>query len=140
MSRISKWRLPTIVVSLFHFGCGWGGGPESHKVEILQEEKSPNGQLVATSFSSSGGGAAGYFHFIANLRKVDDKLDARDVLMGKHPGWKAIFDIDVCWVDDKNLEVSYKQDQSPVYKENNAVKVKSKHGIRIYHLIRNDSS
>lgn len=102
--------------------------------------KSPNGQLVATSFSSSGGGAAGYFHFIANLRKVDDKLDARDVLMGKHPGWKAIYDIDVRWVDDKNLEVSYKQDQSPVYKENNAVKVKSKHGIRIHHLIGNESS
>ena len=40
-------------------------------MEILQEEKSPNGQYVATSFSCSGGGAAGYFYFNANLREAN---------------------------------------------------------------------
>ena len=111
---------------LFYVRCDNFLGSRDHdKVEIIQEEKSPNGQYVATSFSCSGGGAAGYFYFNANLRKVGEELDQLDVLMGKHKDWKAFFDIKVRWIDDKNLEVSYKQSDSPAYMENNAVKVES---------------
>jgi hypothetical protein len=63
------------------------------KVEIIQEEKSPNGQYVATSFSCSGGGAAGYFYFNANLHKAGEELDQLDVLIGKHKDWKVFFDV-----------------------------------------------
>ena len=112
------------------------GNRDHDKVEIIQEEKSPNGQYVATSFSCSGGGAAGYFYFNANLRKAGEELDQLDGLMGKHKDWKAFTDIDVRWIDDTNLEVSYKQNESPAYKENNAVKVESKYGIKISHLIK----
>ena len=74
--------------------------------------------------------------FNANLRKVDDQLDTRDVLMGKHKTWKAFFDIDVRWIDDANLEVSYYQKSGPAYEKNNAVKVESKYGLKIHHRIK----
>ena len=106
------------------------------EVEIIQEEKSPNGQYVATSFSCSGGGAAGYFYFNANLRKAGEELDQLDGLMGKHKHWKAFFDIEVRWIDDENLELSYEEIDLPAYVENNAVKVKSKYGIKIHHVIK----
>ena len=114
------------------------GSRDHDKVEIIQEEKSPNGQYVATSFSCSGGGAAGYFYFNANLRKVGEELDQLDVLMGKHKDWKAFFDVEVRWSDDENLEVSYKEIDLPAYVENNAVKVESKYGIKIRHLIKKE--
>ena len=65
-------------------------------------------------------------------------MDQLDVLMGKHKDWKAFFDIEVGWIDDDNLEVSYRQIDSPDYKENNAVKVESKYGIKIRHLIKKE--
>ena len=112
------------------------GNRDHDKVEIIQEEKSPNGQYVATSFSCSGGGAAGYFYFNANLRKAGEELDQLDVLMGKHKDWKAFFDIKLRWIDDENLELSYEEIDLPAYVENNAVKVKSKYGIKIHHVIK----
>ena len=118
-------------------GCiDFGGGPVTDKIEIIAEKKSPNGKLIATSFSCSGGGAAGYFYFNASLRKAGEKLDQRDGLLGKHKTWKAFTDIEVKWIDDKNLEVSYKQSDSPDYKENNAVKVESIHGINIHYVVK----
>ena len=118
-------------------GCiNYGGGPDTDEIEIIGEEKSPNGKFIATSFSCSGGGAAGYFYFNANLRKAGEKLDQRDGLLGKHKTWKAFTDIELKWIDDKNLEVFYKQSDSPDYKENNAVKVESKHGIKIHYKVK----
>ena len=122
-------------------GCiSYGGGPDTDEIEIIGEEKSPNGKFIATSFSCSGGGAAGYFYFNANLRKAGEKLDQRDGLLGKHKTWKAFTDIELKWIDDKNLEVSYKQSDSPDYKENNAVKVESKHGIKIQYKVKKGES
>ena len=112
------------------------GNRDHDKIEIIQEEKSPNGQYVATSFSCSGGGAAGYFYFNANLRKAGEELDQLDGLMGKHKDWKAFFDVELRWIDDENLELSYKEIDLPAYVENNAVKVKSKYGIKIHHVIK----
>lgn len=114
------------------------GNRDQDKVEIIQEEKSPNGQYVATSFSCSGGGAAGYFYFNANLRKAGEELDQSEVLMGKHKDWKVFFDVEVRWIDDDNLELSYKEIDLPAYVENNAVKMKSKYGIKIHHLIKKE--
>ena len=114
------------------------GNRDHDKVEIIQEEKSPNGQYVATSFSCSGGGAAGYFYFNANLRKTGEEFDQSEVLMGKHKDWKVFFDVEVRWIDDDNLELSYKEIDLPAYVENNAVKVESKYGIKIHHLIKKE--
>jgi len=136
MRRQFSWVL---CLPIFLIGCiDFGGSRENDKVEIIQEEKSPNGQYVATSFSCSGGGAVGYFYFNANLRKAGEELDQLDILMGKHKDWKAFAAIEVRWIDNENLEVSYRQKESPAYKENNAVKVKSKYGIKIHHLIKTE--
>ena len=125
---------------LFYVRCDNFSGSRDHdELEIIQEETSPNGQYVATSFSCSGGGAAGYFYFNANLRKAGEELDQLDVLMGKHKDWKAFFDIEVRWIDNENLELSYEEIDLPAYVENNAVKVKSKYGIRIHHLIKTNN-
>ena len=106
------------------------------EVEIIQEEKSPNGQYRRNQLSCSGGGAAGYFYFNANLRKAGEELDQLDGLMGKHKDWKAFFDVKLRWIDDENLELSYEEIDLPAYVENNAVKVKSKYGIKIHHVIK----
>ena len=137
MTTQKLWALclPFLLIGCIDFS---GSSRENDKVDILQEEKSPNGQYVATSFSCSGGGAAGYFYFNANLRKVGEELDQLDVLMGKDKDWKAFAAIEVRWIDDESLEVSYRQDESPAYKENNAVKVQSKYGIKIHHLIKKE--
>ena len=124
--------LPMLLIGCIDFG----GGPDTDTVEIVAEEKSPNGKFIATSFSCAGGGAAGCFYFNASLRKAGEKLDQRDGFLGKHKTWKAFTDIEVRWIDDKNLEVSCKQDDSPDYKENNAVKVESKYGIKIHYKVK----
>ena len=49
---------------------GFSSYKNSDKVELLSEKTSPNGKFIATSFSCSGGGAAGYFYFNGNLRRV----------------------------------------------------------------------
>ena len=125
--------LPVLSLGCIDFS---GGGPDTDEIKIIGEEKSPNGKFIATSFSCSGGGAAGYFYFNASLRKAGEKLDQRDGLLGKYKTWKAFANIEVKWIDNENLEVSYNQFNSPDYKENNAVKVESKHGIKIHYKVK----
>ncbi len=139
MNNLKPTFASAIICSLLMLliGCiDFGGGPDTDTVEIVAEEKSPNGKFIATSFSCSGGGAAGYFYFNANLRKAGEELDQLDGLMGKHKDWKAFTDIEVRWIDDNNLEVSCKQNDSPEYRENNAVKVESRHGIKIHYKVK----
>ena len=57
--------------------------------------------------------------------------------MGKHKTWMAFNDIRVRWIDDSNLEISYKQNNSPSYQDNNSVKVSSKFGINIHYFDNN---
>ena len=62
--------------------------------------------------------------------------DRRDGLLGKHKTWKAFSDIEVKWIDDRNLEVSCKENNSTSYLENNSVKVETKHGIKIHYKVK----
>ena len=110
--------------------------PSTDNMEVLSEKPSPNGKFIATSFSCSGGGAAGYLYWNASLRKTGEKLDQRDGLLGKHKTWKGFYQIDVRWIDDGNLEVSYELDASPAYREHIAVRVESKHGIKIRYVVK----
>ena len=130
-----KHFLLTTIAAVVLVGCGSYNNTDI--VRVLSEKASPNGQLIASSFSCSGGGAAGYFYFNANLRRVEEKLDQRDCLLGKHKTRKAFNDIEVRWIDDSNLEISYKQDNSSSYRENNSVKVGSKYGVNIHYLVTN---
>ena len=118
---------------------GFSSYKNSDKVELLSEKTSPNGKFIATSFSCSGGGAAGYFYFNANLRRVEEELDQRDCLLGKHKTWMAFNDIRVRWMDDSNLEISCKQNNSPAYQDNSSVKVSSKFGVNIHYVVNTES-
>ena len=50
----------------------------------------------------------------------------------------AFNDIRVRWMDDSNLEISYKQNNSPAYQDNNSVKVSSKFGVNINYVVNNE--
>ena len=130
-----KHLLLTTIAAVVLVGCS--SCKNSDDVKVLSEKASPNGQLIASSFSCSGGGAAGYFYFNANLRRAEEELDHRNCLLGKHKTWKAFDNIEVRWIDDSNLEISYKQDNSPAYQENNSVNVSSKYGVNIHYVVTN---
>jgi hypothetical protein len=127
-----------LTLSVFLLGCVdfSGGGPGTDKIEIIAEEKSPNGKLIATSFSCSGGGAVGYFYFNASFRKrARNWINATAFWASTRHGKPSPI-IEVKWIDDENLEVAYKQTDSPDYKEDNAVKVESKYGIKIHYKVK----
>ena len=132
---ISKLTLMTLMASLL-----WGCKTDMGTVEIIDEKVSPNGELVVSTYSCQGGGAAGFFYFNADLRKVGEKLNPKNHLLGKHRSWKAFHSISARWIDDKNLELSYYQSDSADYKENNSVKVDSKYGVKINHVITNKNN
>ena len=58
--------------------------------------------------------------------------------MGKQKTWMAFNDTRVRWIDDSDLEISYKQNNSPSYQDNNSVKVSSKFGINIHYVVNNE--
>ena len=123
------------LVILFLGGChNWRG---TDTVEVLSEKPSPDGRFIATSFYCEGGGAAGYCYWNASLRRAGEQLNQRDGLLGKYKTWKGFSDIELRWIDDSNLEVSYSQDTGPAYREQNSVRVESRHGTRIHYIITN---
>ena len=75
-------------------------------VDILSEEKSPDGRHVATVFNCSGGGAAGYHYANVNLRNSKEELNQRKVLLGSYL-WPSFKDMSVAWEDATTLVVTY---------------------------------
>ena len=71
------------------------------------------------------------------MLRVEEELDQCDYLLGKHKTWMAFNDIRVQWMDDSNLEISYKQNNSSAYPDNNSVKVSSKFGINVHYVVNN---
>lgn len=105
-------------------------------VEVLQEELSPDGEFVATSFYCEGGGAAGYCFHNASLRRAGEELDTRDALLGKHKSWNSFSDIQVRWADATNLEVSYVPTTLPSHREQVAEREESKYGVTIHYTAK----
>ena len=128
-----EWRKTFFALMiLFTSGCrGWGGGTDT--VEILIEKPSPDGRFIATSFYCEGGGAAGYCYWNASLRRAGEQLNQRDGLLGKYKTWKSFSDIELRWIDDSNLEVSYRWDP----RGDDSERVESKHGIKIHYIVNN---
>ena len=119
------------LVILFLGGChNWRG---TDTVEVLSEKPSPDGRFIATSFYCEGGGAAGYCYWNASLRRAGEQLNQRDGLLGKYKTWKSFPDIELRWIDDSNLEVSYRWDP----RGDNSERVESKHGIKIHYIVNN---
>ena len=131
-----KHILITIAVIIL-VGCS--SYKNTDDVKVLSEKSSPNGQFIASSFTCSGGGAAGYVYSNANLRRAEEELDQRNGLLGMKKTWGGFNDIEVRWIDDSNLEISYKQNNSPAYQEHNSVRVSSKLGINIRYVVTNEA-
>jgi len=130
-----KARSILLVLSTITFLVGCGRPDLSaDKVVVRSEKASPIGEFVATSFYCEGGGAAGYAYENVSLRRAGEDLDQRDGLLGKHKTWKGFSDITIRWIDDSNLEISYKQDASPAYGEHVSERVDSKYGIKIHYI------
>jgi hypothetical protein len=116
-------------------GCG-RSYLSADKVEVRSEQASPSGNFIATSFHCEGGGAAGYVYDNVSLRRAGETLDQRDVLLGKHTTWSGFSNIDLRWIDDRNLEISYSKDTALAYRDHVSVRVDSKYGITIHYIVR----
>ena len=134
---IERTGIP-IVAALFMLGCRNDDWKTTDKVEVIQEEKSPDGRYVATVFTCSGGGAAGYTYTNVNLRKTADNLNQRDFLLGEHQ-WNSFTDIELSWRDSKHLEVSYRWlNEHPEEREMNGEMVSEKQGIQVSYVLEED--
>lgn len=119
---------------IFASGChDWRG---TDTVQVLSEEPSPNGKFIAASFHCEGGGAAGYTYNNVSLRRAGEELNQRDGLLGKHKTWSGFSDIELRWIDDSNLEVTYTQETLPAYREQNMVRIGSKYDIEFHYNVR----
>jgi hypothetical protein len=126
------------IAALFTLGCQNNDWKTTDKVEVISEAKSPDGKHVATVFSCSGGGAAGYTYTNVNLRRATDDFNQRDFLLGKH-NWNSFADIEVLWNDAKNLEVSYRWlGDNPDHQKMNNQTVPEKGGVRVFYVLKED--
>ena len=92
-------------------GCDTTRAPDG--VTITSEKGSPNGDFVVTCFDCEGGGAGGYAYTNVNLQRMIVELNPRDGLLGKHKTRSGFSNIKMRWIDDRNLEICYRQTEAP---------------------------
>ena len=126
------------IAALSVFGCRNDDWKTTDTIEVISEAQSPDGKHVATVFSCSGGGAAGYTYTNVNLRIAADDFNQRDFLLGTH-NWNSFADIEVRWKDAKNLEVSYRWlGGNPDERKMNNQTVPEKGGVRVFYVLKED--
>ena len=104
-------RIFLTLVFLFLKECdNWRG---MDNIETLSEQPSSNGRFAATILYCEAGGAAGYTYNNASLRREGDTLNQGNARLGKHKTWSGFSDIEIRWIDDSNLEISYTQNSLP---------------------------
>ncbi len=137
MTTLIRLPLPLIAaLAVGLAGClDFGGGEPT--VEVLQQVPSPNGTKVATSFYCEGGGAAGYTFHNVTLTLAGEELDPFDGLLGKHKSWHSFQGIQVDWLDDQNLEVSFAGVGAPPDPVQMSTRVMTRHGVDIHYVIMN---
>lgn len=133
MLNVLRFLGPLLLACAFATGCE--DSRSSDQVKILSEAVSPNGKFVASSFYCEGGGAAGFTFENVDLRRSADKIDQRNGLLGKHKTWSGFSQIELRWIDDSNLEISYSQQSGPEYDEHNTVRTESKYGIQMHYVV-----
>lgn len=130
---ILLWTVAILVV-----GCGQNDWKTTDDVQVLSEAKSPDGNHIATVFSCSGGGAAGYVYTNVNLRKAEEELNQREFLLGKHL-WNSYANISVEWKDSATLDIVYQwSSNTPAYKKENGQQVREKNGVQINYTLRGE--
>ena len=111
-------------------------GEGEPSVEILQRVASPDGTRVATTFHCEGGGAAGYTFNNVALTPVDSTFDPLDGLLGKHKTWNSFHDIQVNWLDDQNLEISFRSVAAQPEAEQMSTRVEARHGVALHYIFQ----
>jgi acyl-homoserine lactone acylase PvdQ len=83
------------------------GSDKSHDVNVVANFASPNQSYVATSYNSSGGGAAGWCYVQVNVRKQTEQFnpDSGVVFVTK-----CSVKPDVKWENQNKLSIGYPAD------------------------------
>ena len=111
-------------------GCLNLASDTSRDVNVIASFPSPNQSYVATSYNSSGGGAAGWCYVLVNLRKQNEQFN---------PDSGVVFQTrcnvkpDVKWESEKKLSIGYPVD-STVYTQEKAWH--SGEGVEISYLTK----
>lgn len=132
-TRLMKNLVISLIVGLFVVACGQSEWKTTDEVEIISESGSPDAKYIATVFSCSGGGAAGYTYTNVNLRKASDGFNQRDFLLGKHL-WNSYSEISVEWLDQTNLGVSFRGPASSTDEKENGQRVEEKDGVKVNYI------
>jgi hypothetical protein len=97
-------------------------------VNVIASFPSPNQSYVATSFNSSGGGAAGWCYLQVNIRKQTEQFNPDSGLVFQT---RCNVKSDLKWESEKKLSIGYPAD-STVYVQEKAWR--SGEGVEIFYV------
>lgn len=82
---------------------------KSH-ITVLAENTSPNQKYIVTTFSSMGGGAAGWCSAKVSIRRSEQDFNQDESVFSSHCGTKISTD----WENDGRLRISYSTDEEMI--------------------------
>lgn len=86
-------------------------------IGVIASSKSPNEKYVATSYSISGGGAAGFCYLLISLRKVEEQFNPDSGVVFETGCSERSDELEFRWENDKRLRIIYPNDFEPRIKE-----------------------
>jgi hypothetical protein len=109
----------TVLISnaLLFTGCLFLDSDKSKDIGVIATSKSPNQKYVATSYSESGGGAAGFCYLLINLRKTEERFNPDKGVVFETGCSQRSDELEFRWENDTRLRVGYPGDFEPRRKE-----------------------
>jgi hypothetical protein len=102
MSLVARFLIALFAAA--SFGCSLDGPTASSSdLTVWCECPSPDGKLIATFYTISGGGAAGSVYDSASVRATDQPLDVNGPALTMSRGRGAR----LSWVDDRHLRIEF---------------------------------
>ncbi len=102
MLLVARFFLVLLVVLVA--GCSFSGAPpEAVDLTVWCECSSPDGRLIASFYTQSGGGAAGWVYDYVSVRSADAPLDIDAPVMAMVRGQNTR----LTWVDRRTLQVEH---------------------------------
>ena len=102
MLLVARFLLVFVVVPVA--GCSFSGAPpEPVDLTVWCECSSPDGKLIASFYTQSGGGAAGWVYDYVGVRSTDVPLDIDAPVMAMVRGQNTR----LTWVDSRTLRVEH---------------------------------
>lgn len=85
-------------------GCTQKNKRVKEQVDIVSMTTSPNKEYVATIYTVSGGGAAGYVYKVVNLRKKAERFDPKKGIIFSITG---AGEVALSWGDNEHLTIKH---------------------------------